>query len=135
MAVRTTSSDVEEILEVDADISLTPFINAANELVTELCTDSSYSTSRLAMIETWLAAHLYQMRDQAVASEKAGSVNVRYQHKIDLNLFQTKYGQTAMMLDTAGNLAQLSRKIERGRAASASVTWPGEDYYTEADED
>ena len=83
---RVTADDVGELIDVDSDISLTPFIAAANALVTELCTGSDYTDERLAMIEAWLAAHCYAMRDQAVASEKAGSVSVSYQYKIGLML-------------------------------------------------
>ena len=71
MAVRVTDADVEALVDVDSSIGLTPFIAAANELVTELCTDSGYTDARLTMIEAWLAAHFYMLRDQAVAQEKA----------------------------------------------------------------
>lgn len=133
---RVTDDDVKELIDVDASISLTPFISIANELVTELCTNSSYDTTRLARIEAWLAAHFYSMRDQSIASTKAGSVSVNYQYKIGLQLAQTKHGQTAMLIDTAGNLAALSKKTERGRVSTASVTWAGTDLYkaTEAEE-
>jgi len=132
---RTTAAEVAGVVEVDSSISLTPFITIANELVTELCTDSDYSTARLVLIETWLAAHFYQMRDQAVASEKAGSVSVNYQYRIGLQLAQTKHGQTVMMLDTAGNLAALSKRIEDGEQAGVTFSWMGEDYDTEDESD
>ena len=131
---RTTDADVGEVVEVDATISLTPFITIANELVTELCADSGYTDTRLALIETWLAAHFYLIRDQAVAQEQAGPVQIQYQFKIGLMLAQTKQGQTAMMLDTAGNLAAMSKRMEQGEAASVQFTWMGTDYDTE-DED
>lgn len=131
---RATDADVELVVEVDASISLTPFITIANELVTELCTNSGYTNARLILIETWLAGHFYLIRDQAVASEKAGSVAVSYQYKIGLMLAQTKHGQTAMMLDTAGNLAALSKRMEEGEPAGIQFTWLGEDYDTEDDE-
>lgn len=130
---RTTATEVGELVEVDSSISLTPFINAANELVTELCTDSNYTDVRLTMIESWLAAHFYLMRDQAVASEKAGSVSVNYQYKIGMQLAQTKQGQMAMQLDTAGNLASASKRMEDGEGGSVSIGWMGEDYDTEDD--
>jgi hypothetical protein len=110
-------------------------MSIANELVTEVCTDSDYSDTRLALIETWLAAHFYLMRDQAVASEQAGKVQQSYQYKIGLMLAQTKHGQTAMLLDSAGNLAQLSKRMEDGEAATISIGWLGKDYDTEDDED
>lgn len=132
---RATDSDVEGVVEVDDDITLTPFITIANELVTELCTDSDYSATRLTLIETWLAAHFYLMRDQLVGTERAGPVQVTYSTKIGLGLKQTKHGQTAMLLDTAGNLAQHDKRIEEGEAATVSFSWMGEDYDTEDDED
>jgi len=127
---RVTDADVEELVEVDSDISLTPFIAAANELVTELCVPQSYSATRLAMIEAWLSAHFYQIRDQAVAKEKVSSLDTTYQYKVDLNLAQTKYGQMAMVLDTAGKLQQLSK----GKSRTVGVTWLGTDYNTDTDE-
>lgn len=134
MSYRITDSDVEELVEVDASISLTPFIAASEELVTECCTDSDYSDTRLAMIQAWLCAHLYQLRDQAVSSESAKGVAVTYQHQIGLGLKQTKYGQTAMILDTAGNLSQLDKRMEEGEPASVSFSWLGTDYDTEDEE-
>jgi hypothetical protein len=132
---RITDADVEELIDVDSSISLTPFITAANELVTELCTDSDYTDARLAIIEAWLAAHFYVLRDQAVDTEKAGSVSVKYQYRIGLMLQQTKQGQTAMILDTAGNLAALSKRAEEGEAATVSISWMGEDYDSEEDDE
>jgi hypothetical protein len=131
---RVTDADVEELIDVDSSISLTPFITAANELVTELCTDSDYTDARLALIEGWLSAHFYLMRDQVPSAEKAGTVSINYQYKIGLMLQQTKQGQTAMLLDTAGNLAGLSKRIEDGEAATISISWLGEDYDSEDDD-
>lgn len=131
---RVTPAEVEEIIEVDATISLTPFITAANELVTELCTDSGYTDARLLEIERWLVCHFYRTRDPAVDTEKAGSVSVKYQYKLGLMLMETEYGQRAMLLDTAGNLAQLSKQLEDGESATVSINWLGEDYDSEDDE-
>jgi len=125
MSVRTTDELVEEIIEVDSTISLTPFIAVANELVTELCTDSDYSSSRLLLIETWLAAHFYAIRDPRIESEKAGSVSEKRAIKIGLNLQQTTYGQQAMLLDTSGNLAALNKGMDTGKR-TPSVTWAGQ---------
>ena len=49
-------------------------------------------------------------------------------------LQQSKQGQTAMMLDTAGNLAALSKRMEQGEAAAISIGWLGEDYDSEDDD-
>lgn len=136
MSYRTTEALVRGIIETDdTNIpDLTPFIAASNELVTECCSDSSYDATRLEMIERWLAAHFYAIRDPRAASEKAGSVSANYQYKVDLNLAVTTYGQMAMILDTAGSLAALNIRTAKGLKKVVALTWLGTDY-TEAAED
>lgn len=129
---RTTSELVGGIIEVDATISLTPFILVANELVTEKCTGTqgpttAYSDERLEVIERWLAAHFYAIRDTRVASESAG-VSASYQYKLGLNMSVTMYGQQAMLLDTNGQLAKLSKGMEDGKVFKPSILWAGTSY-------
>ena len=129
---RTTSTLVEGIIAVDSTSipDLTPFIDVANQLVTDVCTDSDYTDAKLPIIETWLAAHFYAIRDPRPDSQKAGSVSQKLQYKVDLNLAVTTYGQQAMIIDTAGNLAKLNKQATTGNVvASASITWMGDDYY------
>ena len=125
MALRTTDAAVKGIIEVDALISTVPFIEVANDLVTELCTSSSYTSTKLELIERWLSAHFYAIRDQRVDTEKAGSVSQKFQYKVDLNMFQTIYGQQAMLIDTAGNLAALNKRVTSGKKRTISITWLG----------
>jgi hypothetical protein len=125
---RTTSEAVALIIEVDENISLTSFIEAANALVTEVCSAvTSYDTTRLELIERWLSAHFYAIRDSRPTNERAGSVGASYQSKVDLGFDVTHYGQMAMRLDTAGGLAQLNAESKLGGARTASVTWVGKD--------
>ena len=112
---RTTSALVKGIIETD-DTSipdLTPFIDVANELVTECCEDD-YTSSRLTLIETWLAAHFYTVRDMRAEAEKAGPVSEKFQSKVDLGFDTSHYGQMAMRLDWQGGLAALNEKIKKG---------------------
>jgi len=122
---RTTEESVQGIIEHDATISLTPFIEVANALVTELCTDDSYDDTRLELIERWLSAHFYAIRDPRAESEKAGSVSVKYQSKVELGFDVTHYGQMAMRLDTAGGLAALNVQAKKGGKKTVSATWGG----------
>lgn len=123
---RTTSVLVAGIIEVDVTIDLTPFIFPANELVTEKCADAGYTDERLELIERYLAAHFYTLRDPRPVSEKAGSVGVTYQSKVALNLATSHYGQHAMILDTAGGLAELNETITNPRVTrQGGVTWLG----------
>lgn len=131
MAVRTNAANIKAIIEVDttiiaADSDLDPFISIANELVTEICTgtnapDPVYTDARLELIERWLAAHFYAIRDPRAKSEKAGSVGVSYRGKTDLNFALTHYGQQAMMIDTNGGLSRLNK----GKGLTATVLWAG----------
>lgn len=131
---RTTSSAVQGIIETESSISLTPFIEVANELVTELCTASGYTDTRLELIERWLAAHFYAIRDLRRANEKAGSVGESFQYKLGLNLAVTMYGQQVMLLDTAGNLAALNKQAESGGIRRVGVTWLGTEEDDEEDD-
>lgn len=74
MAIRTTDAAVRAIIETQASIDTAPFIEVASALVDEIEPDSSYNATRLELIERWLAAHFYAIRDNRVASEGAGSV-------------------------------------------------------------
>lgn len=120
---RTTALLVGKIVEVDPTITdLSPFIDSANELVTEVCTSAQnedgsdfYTATRLELIERWLAAHFYKIRDQLLQSEQTGPVQASYGMKLALNLAVTTYGQQAMLLDTFGGLAQLNKATESGR--------------------
>ena len=125
--MRTTDDLVKGIIETEVTISLTPFITIANELVTECCTglDEEYNDARLILIETWLAAHFYTIRDPRVAAEGAGGINARYESVVDLGLNSSRYGQTAMQLDTNGGLAALNTSIEAGGKITAGITWLG----------
>lgn len=129
MANRTTTALVAGIIEYNATTwsDIEPFITTANEIVTEKCTDSSYSATRLELIERWLSAHFLGIADKQVASEQAGP-GQSFQYKVDLNLASTMYGQTAMAIDTAGNLAALNQKMKKGKT-TVSITWLGTDYY------
>lgn len=129
---RTTATNVKKIIEVDAtiivvDADMDAFIDVANELVTEMCTGTTngpktaYTASRLELIERWLAAHFYAIRDPRVKSEKAGPVGVNYQEKVDLNLSVTTYGQQAQMLDTNGGL----KSLDKNTAHNVQVLWLG----------
>lgn len=116
MAIRATDAGVSDLIEgVDSSTTFTPFIAVANALVDEVCLDSGYAEARLTLIETWLAAHFYSVMIPQATQEKAGSVAQTLDIKTDLQLQSSRWGQTALILDTAGNLAALSKSMEMGR--------------------
>lgn len=123
---RTDSTNVRSIISVGADVTdLTPFIESASELVTELCADSGYTSTRLELIERWLAAHFIAIRDPRVSSEGAEGLSQSFMYKVGLGLHQTTYGQQAMLMDTAGNLAAMSKRTEKGAPNKAHIRYLG----------
>lgn len=137
MSVRTTNAKVQKIIEVDtgiisSDEDMEPFIETASALVDSVCAvakkaDGSayYADSMLELIERWLAAHFYAVRDKRATAEKAGSVSVNYENKVDLYLANTSYGQQAMMLDTNGGLAALNRLPQQASRITAGIMYVG----------
>lgn len=116
MAIRTTEEAVKELLDgYRSGKSFDPFIAPASGLVdgvealsNTLDSDEQLDEERLELIERWLAAHFYCMFDPRAEREKAGSVEAKYETKIDLRLNLSKYGQMAMLLDTTGYLDSLN---------------------------
>jgi len=131
---RTNEAAVRGIIKAEVSISLTPFIQMANGLVTELCTvangpDTPYGNERLELIERWLSAHFYTNYDPRLEQQKAGEASGKYQSKVDLGLMSSHYGQTAIYLDTNGKLAEFNRKNTKpaspGDGKSTSILWLG----------
>lgn len=132
--VRTTENLVKEIIVVLDTVDLTPFIEMANGLVTELATGAKgpsppYDASRLELIERWLAAHFYTNRDPRAEEDKTGQAERMFRGETGLYLESSLYGQTAMALDTNGELAKLNRKLKKPPAEAEgitpSITWFG----------
>lgn len=130
-APRTTAELVAGVIEVDSSIPLAPFMLGATLLVTDYCTGVRgplipYDSERLQLIETWLAAHLYAIRDNRAASEHVGPISTSFQYKVDLGLDVTMYGQTAKMFDSNGGLAALDINTKKGRRRP-TIAWLGTD--------
>lgn len=125
---RTTKELVEKIIELDATVNggdISAFIETASALVDELCQPQGYSETRLELIERWLAAHFYAIRDPRLTSEQAGSVQASYESKVDLGLQLTRYGQQALMLDTKGGLAALNNQPKTATGQKPGIVYLG----------
>lgn len=128
---RTTADAVKKIIEVDETISddLEPFIEIANLMVTDHCTGSSYSDAKLELIERWLTAHFYAVRDQRVQSEGVSGISQTFQTQVGMYFDLTIYGQQAMLIDSAGNLAALNAGVKKGKTRNAAIQYLGESRY------
>jgi hypothetical protein len=126
---RTNDAAVQGVIETDASISLTPYIEVASALVTRICVGSSYDSTLLELIERWLAAHFYALRDKRVSSEGVKGLTTSYEApKTAMYLSNTVYGQTALSVDIYGSLAAWQKQLEDGvQSVSAGVYHLGSD--------
>lgn len=127
MAVRTSAEAVEKIIEVDELITdLDPFILSANKLVTKFCASEDYDDEELEMIERWLAAHFYAIRDPRITQEAIGPIRENKQVQLGLHFNVTTYGQHALVLDYHGGLATLQKNITKGtKTPQVGAYWLG----------
>lgn len=123
----TTTELIEGIIQTQVGFDLTPFINMATQIVTDVCIypTNPYTPDKLTMIATWLAAHFYTIYDNQLARAKAGSVSVGYMYKIDYGFKNSMYGQQAMRLDNQGGLAGLDNVTNVRRTINAGIMWLG----------
>ncbi len=110
---RITDADVRAIIQLPSRMTdLEAFrITAASLVQTSGVEDcDALGEDNLKEIERWLAAHFAAIDGQRVTKEKLGDADVTYQHKEDLRLHLTHYGQMAMTLDVCGYLRRLDEK-------------------------
>ncbi len=117
---RTNAIKVRAVVETDCDLDLSIFITTASSIVDSIATCASaknktLTSSQLTDIETWLAAHLYSIRDQPYASKSTGQASASFQGKTGMYLDSTHWGQTAMLLDTSGCLSIMNSDLKAGR--------------------
>ncbi|PHR87490.1 MAG: hypothetical protein COA78_37085 [Blastopirellula sp.] len=112
MAVLTTVAEVRELITLMAEDNtiLHNFINTANVYREANLASSGLSTVVLTEIEKYLACHF-----AAMAEEKGGIVRETIDDATDVynndygpGLRSTRFGQTAIILDTSGTLAGLA---------------------------
>lgn len=129
MAISVLDADVEEIIEVDATIDLTPFITAGVAVTQKHCADanSAYTANELDLIAIWLSAHFYAIRDPRALTSDLGKISETIESKVALGLNVTRYGQMAMILDWYGGLAALNEQTLKGGKRTIAITWLGEE--------
>jgi hypothetical protein len=125
---RTTPELVRTVVDAPAADDLTAAVLSANELVTEVCVPLGYTSTRLELIERYLAAHFYLVWHPGNLIEAAGSVRQQIISKVDLGLNLTHQGQQAALLDTRGGLASLNATAAGTTIRpKRSVVWLGKD--------
>ena len=116
MAIRTTATTVGGIIEVDSNVSVSPMIDVANELVDKVATNDTNGVMTVGMLrhlETYLAAYFYAIRCQQYKEKKTGDASASFQiGESGKGCFDANdWGRTAMMLDLTGYLRKLNNGI------------------------
>lgn len=93
------------------DENLMPFMETAELMVTELLGQKGFSDERLAKLELFLSAHLVTLRSRQLKSEKFGSTEDTFLGYTSMLLTSSLHGQTAIVLDTSGTLADLGKSM------------------------
>jgi len=112
---RVTAAEVRQILPVPStgdgsvdNTDLGAIIDVANRLVTDVLGSAGLSTARLKDVELYLAAHLLTIREMdfgATIEQKVNETWAQYGGRLKSGLEFTRFGQTALVLDTSGKLA------------------------------
>lgn len=126
---RTTAALVQGIIDIDPDVNLAPFILAANQIVTGVCSSSGYTDSgegsQMELIERWLSAHFYTVFDREETSVRLGATSSLYQGKTEEGFRSSFYGQMAMRVDYLGNLAKLDNSTQIKRKITIELAAMG----------
>lgn len=138
---RTNAQAVQGILLKDYDNvdkpSLSPFIDTASSIVDDLVSAAgdrgiTVSAAKAELIERWLAAHCYVQSDQTFAEKETERASAAYHGVTGMRLESSKYGQTALAIDTSGILNSLSsgmtvRALWLGKPPSQQVPYHNRD--------
>ena len=105
---RVETYEVKEIVTTSM-IDLSPFITAANLIVTDKLGSSGLSSATLTEIERWLAAHFVVCKERQPTSKRIGETEESYNWNTNTGLLRTTYGQAAIALDTTGTLSKIGK--------------------------
>jgi len=127
MTIRTNENLVREVIDTDPNMDMSVFLQAASALVDrleEVATGNSQTVTAVLLknIETYLAAHLYAIRDQQPTQSSTQKAEMSFQGKWGFGLNHTSWGQVAVTLDWTGFLADLTSE---GGNQQTILTWAG----------
>lgn len=113
---RTTSNDVTSLLGENPSLDVTIPMRLAMNLVDANLVGVGLTDTQLTDIELFLAAHftLLTIENGPLASKKQGVASQEQYHNVyKAGLASTRFGQSAITIDTTGILAQLSAKADK----------------------
>jgi hypothetical protein len=111
VAARTNVDDLKSLIESDKeDEALEAFVDIANLLVNEQLVGKGLSDAMLTKIELYLAAHFLAVVTElgGLVRDSYGSASVQLSDVYGPGLGSTRFGQTALVLDTTATLQRIS---------------------------
>lgn len=128
---RTTIEDVKNIIDTDLpDTEIQAMIDTVSRLVDSVFANCSLSEDVLKDIETYLTAHIIaSTKERQGSEEEAGTAKIKYTGKFGEGLSSTTYGQTALLLDTCGQLQNLGKKVASIKAVASEYLTDINRYY------
>jgi hypothetical protein len=126
-----TPAMVIQIVDVDPNVNLTPFITLAdqlvqNQLVPIYGTNTPQALATLTLIEQLLAAHYYTVMRPRNISEMAEGVGQVFESKVHFGLQLSKYGQQALVMDGSGQLARINYANSNEGIPRTRIMWFGQ---------
>lgn len=109
MAIRTEECKVREIIDTDPDLDILPFITYANTMTDKIATRATdmaitVTAAELLLIETYIAAHFYALKDPQYIEKQTGKARAVFQGQTGMALNSTFWGQMALAMDPTGVL-------------------------------
>lgn len=121
---RVEETDVREIIDLNGETpSMAAFIVSANTLTDKVSaadTLNELNDATLKEIERYLAAYFAEHLHQQYSSESEDGASSTFMGQTGMGLKQNKWGQTAIMLDTTGFLADIAEGV-----TSVGTEWGG----------
>lgn len=107
-----TAEDVRAVYETDRDATaIEPFIAIAAAFTDSRLADKGLSAGALKEVQRYLAAHFMYVTDTGVhGTLRVGDVAERFtKSEKNPGLNDSRFGVTAVLMDTSGTLAELAR--------------------------
>jgi len=110
---RVSAGQVKELIEtkLDEDVILASMIDTANTYIDAHLDAAGHSNAILLKIELYLSAHFVAITEErgSLKFSKLGESSEAYNTtELGAGLNSTRFGQTALLLDTSGILANIS---------------------------
>ncbi len=113
---RVSEADVKELIDTNRNVD--PFIAVATLIVDEELVGLGMTAARLTQVEMYLAAHF-----TALTEERGGLVRTQIDETedqvasvFDKGFLMTRFGQTALSLDSSGRLAEIGNPGQQRKA-------------------